>query len=308
MWTYIFRRFLQAIPVILGVAIISFFFSEMSGSPIRAMLGPKVSPEVLQKVTEHYGYDKPAPERFFIYLSNLLHGNLGYSLFNAGLPVTDLIATGMKVTLKLSLGAILFAICLGLPLGILSARYPNSIFDYAASSFAGVAVAVPAFFLAIVLKLVFSVWLGWFPITGYDPGSLKHLVLPCFALGLISTAATARLTRNCLLDTLSQDYVRTGRAKGCAQGRVLLGHALPNALVPVITIIGSDFAGLLCGAILTETVFGLPGVGLLLSSAVTQRDLPMVMGCCIMMSLIFVFANLLVDISYAFLDPRIRYE
>jgi peptide/nickel transport system permease protein len=308
MSTYILRRFLQTIPVLFGVALISFALSEASGNPVRQMMGPSVSPDVLAKVEAYYGYDKPAYTRFFKYIGGLAKGDLGVSIAKHGLPVSRMIANSIFVTLKLTLGAILIAVVFGVGAGLLSAWRPNSPIDYAASAGAAIGVSFPAFFLAMILLLVFAVRFPIFPIGDYVEGQLKYLVLPCISLGAISTASISRLTRNCMLDALSQDYIRTGRAKGLSEWRVLLGHALPNALVPVITIIGSDFAALLCGAVLTETVFGLPGIGRMLYDAIFARDLPVVMGCCVVLALVFVLVNFIVDICYAFLDPRIQHE
>lgn len=307
MQTFILTRLFQTIPVLIGVALIAFIFSELGGSPIRGLLGQSTTPDVRKKVEEYYGFDKPQSERFLKYVRNLSAGDLGVSIVQNGEPVTKLIAGGLKVTSKLALGAILIAIFLGVTLGVLAARRPNSLVDYGASAFAALGVSFPAFFLAMLFILIFAVHWKLAPIGGYEEGQVRYLVLPCLSLGLLSTASIARLTRNCMLETLSQDYVRTARAKGLGEGQVLLGHALGNALVPVITIIGSDFASLLTGAVLTETVYGLPGIGLKLSRAIFSHDLPVVMGCCVVMALVFVVVNLLVDISYAFLDPRIRY-
>jgi peptide/nickel transport system permease protein len=307
MSTFIFRRFLQTIPVIFGVALIAFILSELCGSPVRGMLGPSTSPDVVRKLEEFYGYDKPRSERFVTYVSKLAKGDLGVSITKHGQPTNMMIVNGLKVTVKLALGAILIATLLGLITGILSAWRPNSILDYSASFTAAVGVSFPAFFLGMLLLLVFAVKLRWLPVGGYEEGDLRYLILPCTALGLISTASIGRLTRNCLLETMSQDYIRAGRAKGLGEWRVLLGHAVPNALVPVVTIIGTDFASLLSGAVLTETVFGLPGIGLVLYDAIFSRDLPVVMGCCVVLALIFVVMNFLVDVSYAFLDPRIHH-
>lgn len=307
MWTYICRRVFQTVPVLAGVALIAFTFSELSGDPVRALLGQHTSPEIVQKVRAYYGFDRPRSERFLSYLVKLAHGDLGVSIEKNGMPVTQIIGSGMRVTFTLALGAMLFAVLMGLSLGIASARRPNGIVDYSSSAIAALGVSFPAFLLAMLLLLVFAVRLRWFPVGGYEEGNLRHLILPCLALGMISTASIARLTRNCILETLTQDYVRSSRAKGLGEWRALLGHALPNALVPIVTIIGSDFGSLLTGAVLTETVFGLPGIGLQMATAIFSRDLPVVMGCCVVMALIFVTVNLVVDLSYAFLDPRIRY-
>jgi peptide/nickel transport system permease protein len=307
MTMFVVRRFLQTIPVLMGVALIAFVLSELSGNPVRGMLGPSASPEVIRKLEEFYGYDKPRSQRFVSYISKLACGDLGVSMSRHGQPTREMIFNGLKVTAKLALGAILIASFLGLLTGILSAWRPNSLLDYSASVGAALGVSFPAFFLGMLLLLVFAVKLNWLPVGGYKEGEIQYLILPCLALGLISTASIGRLTRNCMLETLSLDYIRAARAKGLSEWRVLLGHAVPNALVPVVTIIGNDFAGLLCGAVLTETVFGLPGIGLVLYNAIFSRDLPVVMGCCVALALIFVALNFLVDVSYAFLDPRIHH-
>jgi peptide/nickel transport system permease protein len=290
-----------------GVALIAFAFSELSGTPVRGLLGQHTSPEIVRKVKAFYGFDKPRSERFVNYLGNLLHGNLGVSIDKHGMPVAEIISGGMKVTFLLALGAILFATLMGVSLGIASARRPYGLVDYGSSALAALGVSFPAFLLAMLLLLLFAVQLRWLPVGGYEKGDLRYLILPCLSLGMISTASIARLTRNCVLEALNQDYVRSGRAKGLGEWRTLLCHALPNALVPIITIIGADFGSLLTGAVLTETVYGLPGIGLQMAGAIFARDLPVVMGCCVVMALVFVTVNLLVDLSYAFLDPRIRY-
>jgi peptide/nickel transport system permease protein len=307
MWTFLLRRMLQVIPVVIGVALIAFILTEVSGNPVRAALGQSTSPETLAKVKEFYGFDKPPHERFAAYVGKLAAADLGVSIISHGRPVREMIASGMKVTIKLALGALIVATVFGLLAGILSAWRPNSAIDYAASFQATLGLSFPAFFLAMLFLMVFAVNLGWFPIGGYREGDIRYLVLPCLSLGLITTASISRLTRNCMLESLSQDYIRTGRAKGLGQWRVLLGHALPNALVPIVTVIGNNFAGLLVGAVLTETVYGLPGMGQVIYDATFKRDLPVVMGCCVFFALVFVVINLLVDLCYALLDPRIRY-
>ncbi|HLX63928.1 MAG TPA: ABC transporter permease [Planctomycetota bacterium] len=307
MGTYIFRRTLQTIPVLIGVALIAFLLSDLSGSPVRQMMGPHADPAIRKRIEEHLGLNKPLHERFLNHMNNLLHGDLGLSVVKEGKSVSEMIAESIVVTLRLTLGAIFLAATLGVAFGVFSAWRPNSWIDYSSSVFATIGISFPAFFLGMLLMLVFSVKLGWFPIGGYEPGSLKHLVLPCLTLGLLSTASVSRLTRNCMLETMSQEYIRSARAKGRGNWRVLLGHAFPNALIPVVTVIGNDFAGLLSGAVLTETVFNIPGIGSVIKDAIFQRDLPVVMGCCVVFALILVVANIVIDVLYAFLDPRIRH-
>lgn len=307
MGTYILQRILQTIPVIIGVALIAFLLSDLSGDPVRALMGAKANPDMVARVKEHLGFDRPFHVRFYNHMNNLVHGDLGVSISKDGKPVREMILDGLAVTIKITMGAIAIAMTLGISLGILSARAPNTIIDYASSAFAALGISFPAFFMGMLLLLVFSVKLALFPIGGYEPGSILHLILPSITLGLLSTASISRLTRNCLLETLSADYIRSGRAKGLGVWRVLLGHAFPNALVPVATVMGNDFAGLLTGAVLTETVFQIPGIGSVIADAIFQRDLPVVMGCCVVFAFILVTVNILVDVLYAFLDPRIRH-
>jgi len=303
---YLMRRLLQSVPVIFGVALIAFVLTQFSGNPVRSLLAQGTNPETIRKVTEFYGFNKPWYERFGTYMNDLAHGNLGVSILNHGEPVRQMIVNGLGVTLKLALGAMIFATVVGISLGIISAWKPYSLVDYLSSILAAIGVSFPAFFLAMLLMMIFSIQLKLLPVGDYRPGEIRYLVLPCLTLGLIYTASIARLTRNCMLETLSQDFIRSGRAKGLKKWNVLVGHALPNALVPIVTIIGNDFASLLIGAVLTETVFNIPGIGQVISAAIFGRDLPVVMGCCVVFALIFVSINLLVDLSYAFLDPRIR--
>jgi peptide/nickel transport system permease protein len=307
MGTYIFRRILQTIPVLIGVALIAFLLSDLSGSPVRQMMGSHATPATRKRLEKHLGLDRPLYERFLNHLNNLAHGDLGVSVVKDGKSVNEMIGESIVVTLRLTLGAVFLAALLGVGLGIFSAWRPNSAIDYGASVFATVGISFPAFFLGMLLMLVFSVKLGWFPIGGYEPGSLTHLVLPSLTLGLLSTASISRLTRNCMLETMSQEYIRSARAKGRGNWWVLLGHAFPNALIPVVTVIGNDFAGLLSGAVLTETVFNIPGIGRVITLAIFDRDLPVVMGCCVVFAVILVVANICIDVLYAFLDPRIRH-
>lgn len=307
MGTFILRRILHTIPVLIGVALIAFLLTNLSGDPVRQLLGAKANPEMLAKVREHMGFDKPLYQRFGNHMWNLIQGDFGVSISKDGKKVRTMVFDGLAVTIKITMGAITIAITLGILLGILSAWRPRSAIDYSSSIFAALGISFPAFFMGMLLLLVFSVKLRLFPIGGYVPGSIKHLILPSLTLGLLSTASISRLTRNCLLETMSADYVRSARAKGLGVWRVLLGHAFPNALVPVATVIGNDFAGLLAGAVLTETVFQIPGVGTVLAESIFQRDLPVVMGCCVVFALILVTVNILVDVLYAFLDPRIRH-
>ena len=307
MGQYILQRILQAIPTLIGVALIAFVLTDLSGSPVRQLLGAHANPDMVARVTEHLGLDKPLHVRFVNHINHLLHGDLGVSVSKDGKKVNEMVVEGLRVTIKITMGAIVIATTLGILLGILSARWPKTMIDYGSSVFAALGISFPAFFMGMLLMLVFAVKWSVLPIGGYVPGSLPHLILPSFTLGLLSTASISRLTRNCLLETLSSDYVRSARAKGLGTWRVLLGHAFPNALVPVVTVMGNDFALLLTGAVLTETVFQIPGIGSVISDAIFQRDLPVVMGCCVVFAIILVTVNILVDVLYAFLDPRIRH-
>lgn len=302
MATFIFRRLLQAVPVVLGIVLICFVLLKASGDPTHMLVRQGASAEERLMVRERLGLNRP----WYSQLGRYLMLDLGRS-YRQERPVLEIVLDGAAVTARLALGAMIVAVALGLLSGILSAYRPHSSIDYACAAGASIGISVPAFFLAMLLILIFSVKLQWLPLPAPEAGKLAYLVIPVLTLGMLSTALIARLTRGCLLEEMTQDYVRTGRAKGLPDLKALTGHAFPNALVPITTVIGNNLAGLLTGAVLTETACALPGLGRMIFEAISQRDHPVIMGGCLFFALIFVAVNLGVDILYALLDPRIRY-
>ena len=281
------------------------------GDPAAVILGPEARPEQIKELRERLGLDRPVHEQLISWYGRLLRGDLGQSLF-LNRPVTQAIAERAEPTLLLTALASLVAISIGLPLGIFSALRRGQWLDTGAMLVAIGGVSMPTFWLGLNLIFLFGVTLGWLPVAGYQPlsaglwESLRYMIMPAVTLGLAQGALLARMTRSMMLETLGEDYVRTARAKGLGEGRVVAAHALRNALIPLVTIIGLTFAILMGGAVITETVFNIPGVGRLLIQAVTRRDYPVVQGVVLVIAGLYVFINLLVDIIYGYLDPRLR--
>lgn len=310
---YILRRLLSAIPVMGVVAIFVFSLLYLSpGDPAGVIAGDLATHEDIERIRGKLGLDQPLPTRFAVWIWSVLQGDLGTSMFT-GTPVTQLVAQRLEPTLALAACTLLLTIVIAIPLGVAAAARPGSWLDRSAMIFSVGGFSVPVFVLAYVMILIFSVWLGWLPVQGYRSLSggvgpfLRHLILPSLALAFGLIALVARITRASMLDVLAQDYIRTAKAKGMAEPGVLLGHALKNAAVPIATIIGIGIALLLSGVVVTETVFGIPGMGKLIVDAILRRDYPVIQGVTLMFSLAYVLVNLLIDILYTFLDPRIRY-
>ncbi|MFJ7977654.1 ABC transporter permease [Peribacillus sp. NPDC096379] len=313
MGKYILGRILNMIPTLLIVAVIIFLITRMlPGNPAAVMLGPQASAEEIEVLTEKLGLNEPLYIQFFDYIGNLLQGNLGNSL-TYNMPIIDLIMERFPNTVILAVSALLIAILVGVPAGIIAARKQNSIFDYAFTTFSLMGVSMPIFWLGIMLVLFFSVNLGWFPATGMgsmDEGIgdfISHLILPSIALATIPTAQFARITRSSMLEVISQDYVKTARSKGLHEFFVICKHAFKNALTPLLTVLGLQISSMLGGAVLTETIFSWPGIGLLIIDAIGKRDFVVVQNMVIFIALIYVVVNLLVDISYKVVNPRIKY-
>jgi peptide/nickel transport system permease protein len=353
---FILRRFLYSIPVLFGILILTFLLlRSIPGDPCRSILGEKASDEVCNAFAQRYGLNKSLPEQFGIYVGRAITGDLDVS-FRFGRPVTELIIERLPITTELAVMALLFAIVVGIPLGIISAYRHNSWLDVVTMFGANIGVSMPVFWLGLMLSYLFGVLLKDTPLAlppsgRLSPGAfyqpfyiswglaaseetasslmiffsrlnifngivtlnvaqlldtIQHLILPAIAVGTIPLAVIARMTRSSLLEVLSQDYVRTARAKGLSESRVVLGHAVRNALLPVVTVIGLSFGGLMSGAVLTESVFGLSGVGRMLTDSITARDYTVVQGFTIFIAVAFVVINWIVDVLYAFLDPRIR--
>ena len=357
MTTYILRRILSSLPVLLGILFVTFALGRLiPGDPCRAILGEKATDVICDEFIIRHGLDRPIPVQFVIYIQEILQGDLGTSI-KYGKPVSDLIAERLPTTLELSIAAMVFAVVVGIPLGIISAVRHNSSVDVSTMVLANVGVSMPVFWLGLMLAYLFALVLKdtpfQLPPSGrLSPGlsvppffevwglpvvegqgifglllfisrlntvnailtwrwdiftdAVRHLILPAIAVGTIPLAIIARMTRSSMLDVLGQDYIRTARAKGLPRNAVVLKHALRNALLPLVTIIGLSLGIFLGGAVLTETIFGLSGVGRILYDAITSRDYAVVQSFTLVIAVFFVILNLIVDISYTYLDPRVR--
>ncbi len=304
----ILKRLLALAPVLFGVSLLVFLLTAIAlGDPVRAMMGQRGDPEVIAEIRREYALDQPLWVQYTRWMGRLIQGDLGRS-YHQQRAVTEVIAERFPATLRLALAATLIAVVLGLAAGSLAALRPGSRLDRLVMSAAVIGISTPVFWLGLMLSLLFSVWLGWFPVSGYGDGSLSHLVLPALTLGTLHTGTIARMTRSSLLEVVRQEYIQTARAKGLGEPAVIAKHALRNALIPVVTVIGIGLADLLVGAPLTETVFAWPGLGRMLVAAVGQRDLPVVMGAVLIFAVVYVVGNLLVDLAYLLIDPRVRRE
>lgn len=304
MYKYVLKRLLMLIPVIIGVSFLVFFIMSLSpGDPARTILGETAPIEAVEALREELGLNDPVLKRYVDYMGGLLRGDMGTS-YKSNRPVFDEIMGRFPATLKLSLWGMLFAVVLSIPIGIISATKQYSLVDGVSMVGALLGVATPNFWLGLILIIVFSLNLKWFPSGGMD--GWKTYIMPVITLGTGCMASITRTTRSSMLEVIRQDYIRTARAKGVKQRVVITRHALRNALIPVITVIGLQFGYLLGGAVLTETVFSWPGVGTYLVNSIKAKDTPSVMGCVIVFSIAFSIVNLLVDLLYAFVDPRIK--
>ncbi len=334
MTSYIIRRLLSLIPTLLGVSIIVFLFLRMiPGDPALALAGEHATEANVERIREQFGLNKPLHEQYLTYMGKVLRGDLGRSILSRR-PIMDEIRVRFPATIELSICALTVALVVGVPAGIISATRRNSIFDNIAMVGSLLGISMPIFWLGLMLNWFFAVQLGWLPsVTRLDAGiqlqritnllivdsiitgnaeallnAIQHLILPAIALGTIPMAIIARMTRSAMLEVLEQDYVRTARAKGLRERVVIVRHALNNALLPVITIVGLQVGVLLSGAVLTETIFAWPGIGRWLYLSILSRDYPIVQGMALFITVLFLVINLLVDVSYALVDPRIRYE
>jgi len=306
MTTYIARRLLTVIPTLLGVLLTVFLMVRLApGDPAQLLAGEFATPETLADIRQRFGLDQPLHVQLGLYAVNVFRGDLGQSV-RTRKPVTYELRQYFPNTLRLTLGAMLVALLIGIPAGIIAAIRPGTIFDLLAMLGALIGISMPVFWFGLMAILIFSVQLGWFPVAG--TGSLRHLVLPAITLGIGTAAILARMTRSAMLEVLSQDYIRTARAKGVAGRVVIFKHALRNALIPVVTITGLQFGGLLEGAVITETVFAWPGIGQLLVGSILARDYPVVQGAVLLIAVAFILINLVVDLLYGAIDPRIRYD
>jgi peptide/nickel transport system permease protein len=306
---YIIKRLLMIIPILLGVATIVFcLMFIVPGDPARLLMGQHGDDDTLRVIRHEMGLDKPVYIQYARFIGRLFVGDLGMS-YRQQRPVTQIIRERFPATAKLAIASMALAIIIGIAAGILAAVFRNTVLDWLVMVFSLSGISMPVFWLGMMLILLLASGAGWFPVGGYGrSGDIRHLFLPALSLAAISTGYIARMMRSSMLEVIGKDYIRTARAKGLSEKVVILRHALRNAFIPVITIIGINFASLLGGAVATETVFAWPGLGRAVVDAIRVRDLPVVEGCVIFLALIFIIVNLLVDISYAWLDPRIRLE
>ncbi len=303
---YILRRLLYALPTLLGVTVVIFLLVRLiPGDPARLVAGLLATNEEVERIRVELGLNRPLYVQYLIFLRDILSGDLGLSAVTRTAVTTE-IGSRFGATLSLAITSSVLATGLGVVAGVSSAASHNSALDYTVMAVALAGVSVPVFWLGIMLMLLFAVHLHWLPAGGY--GTLLHLILPSIVLAAFSIAIIARITRSTLLETLGMDYVRTARAKGLSQRLVIYRHALRNALIPVITVVGLQFGTLLGGAVLTETTFAWPGLGRLLVGAISSRDYPVIQGIVLIFATLFVLVNLAVDILYVYVDPRIRYE
>ena len=311
---YIIRRILQSLLVVVLVSMVTFLLTDLlPGGPARAMLGPRATQQQLQDFIHTNGYDKPIPVQYGIWVDNILHGNLGYSI-KLNQSVGDLIADRLPKTVVLMAISILIALIIAVPLGIYQARRRNSIGDYTVTSLAFVFYAMPSFLLGLLLVLVFSTDLGWFDPTspqtcnvGQILAQFSGLILPIATLALITIATFSRYMRSSVMENLTQEYVRTALANGASDGRVMVVHVLRNALIPIATLLGLSLPSLVAGAAITESVFNYPGMGYTFINEAQVRDYPVVLGFALVISVATVIGSLLADIAYAALDPRVKY-
>ena len=313
MTAYLSRRFAGMAVVMLMVAAIVFVIARVvPGDPAAVMLGSNATPADVAALRTQLGLDRPLPVQFVLYIRDILSFNLGNSIF-LNRPVVDAMLDRAELTTWLTCMSVTIAVTIGVPVGVLAAVRRGTLLDQVVTAVSMLAASLPSFWVGLTLIEYFAVRVGWFPVAGYgNPGAglgerLHHLVLPAIALGLPNSALIIRFTRTSMLDVLHEDYVRTARAKGLGPGAVIIKHAFRNALIPVLTVIGLTIAALIGGAIVTETVFGLPGVGNLIVSAVLRRDYPVIQGALLIISGLYVLINMAVDLLYALVDPRVRY-
>ena len=304
MLKYISKRIIYLIPVLIGIVFLVFTIMYFSpGDPAKLILGDRAPEEQVAALRHELGLDLPYYQQLFNYIKNAIHGDFGNS-YQLRMPVWDIIKLRFPLTLQLTTFTMLIAVLIGVPVGILSAVKQYSVIDAFSVIFALLMASIPAFWLGMLLMLLFSLNLGWLPSSGYE--GVKWLILPSITLGFINCATIMRMTRSSMLEVVRQAFIRTARAKGATEKRVVFRHALKNAIIPVITVVGTAFGSSLGGAVVTETVFGLPGMGTQIITAIRQKDNPVVLASVIVIALAFSLVNLIVDILYTYVDPRIR--
>ncbi|WNS75165.1 ABC transporter permease [Bacillus sp. DTU_2020_1000418_1_SI_GHA_SEK_038] len=312
MMLYIFKRLVSIIPILLVVAIAIFSIIHLTpGDPATTILGSEASPEQLESLREELGLNRPLPEQFIFWILDVVRGDLGSSIF-MNKPVSEVFLSHLGPTLSLSIFAQIIAILIAIPSGVLASRKRGKATDQFVMSTALLGISIPSFLLGLFFILVFSVNLGWFPVSGYKPLSagffthLEYLVLPAVALGFMQSALITRMTRSSMLDTLSQNFIKTARSKGLSQSIVIYKHALRNAFVTILEVIGHSFTTLLAGAVVVEFVFNIPGVGQLIVNSIGRRDFTLIQGSVLLIAIAYVFINLIIDLLYGVVDPRVR--
>jgi len=303
---YLIRRLILMIPVVIGMTVIVFLILHLApGDPVDLIVGPNVTPEVYENIRRRLGLDQPLIIQYLKFMKSVIKGDLGVSILQER-PVIELILERLPVTLQIGFAGFLITFVIAIPTGILAAVNRNTIIDYSCMTGAMLGISLPTFWFGLLLMYFFAYKMRLFPISGY--GSLKHLVLPAFALGLTNAAITARMVRSSMLEVLRQDYIRTARSKGLAERVVIYQHALKNAMIPIITLMGLRLGWIIGGSVMLEIVFSIPGLGRLIVESILSRDYPVVQGSMIVLTSSIILANILADILYAVVDPRIRYN
>ena len=301
---YVIKRILISIPVILGVSLIIFLMlNVVPGDPVTLMMGEKIKPELIEMFRERMRLDDPVMVRYFTYIKNALHGDFGVS-YKLNREISDLIMIAFPHTIKLTIYAALVAWLIGIPAGIISAVKQNTIIDRLFMGFSLLGVSMPVFLAGLLMQYVFAYKLKLLPVTGY--ASFRYFIMPAIVLGWSSAGTIARLVRSNLLEILKNDFIRPARAKGLKESAIIVGHAMKNAMLPVVTMMAIQVSGLLGGAVMTESIFGIPGIGRVCFDAIGARDMPLLQGSVLFMTIIVIIGNLIADLMYSFLDPRIR--
>ena len=305
MLKYIIKRILIAIPILLGIVLLIFLMLQVvPGDPITLMMKEKANPDVIANLTERMHLNDPWYTRFFRYVWDALHGDFGISYKMKNREVKDMILDAFPNTVKLTLAGVLVSWAIGIPTGIISAVKRGSVLDNTLMTFALCGISMPTFWVAILFQYIFGHTLHWLPMSGFS--TFKHLIMPAFVLGWGSSGSIARMVRTNLLEAMSNDYIRTARSKGLKETLVIAKHALKNSMMPVVTMMATQVAGLLSGAVMTETIFAIPGLGRISVDAIKNRDMPLLQGTTIFAAALIILGNLVADIAYSFLDPRIR--
>ena len=305
MGNYLLKRLYHSFIVILGITLIIFAITHMIGDPVVLLLSPEATQADRDELQRQLGLDRSLPVQYMVFLKDAVRGNFGTS-FRHQQPALELVLHHLPATLELALAAMVLSVLISIPLGILASMRPGSLLDRTGMTFALFGQSAPVFWIGIMFILLFGVKLRWFPISGR--GGIENLIMPALTLALFSTAAQTRLTRSSMLDVLEKDFIRTARSKGLHEFKVILKHGLKNALIPILTIVALQFGMMLSGAVITETIFAWPGVGRLAVNAIYNRDYPVIQAAVFVTSLFFIFINLLVDIIYTKIDPRITYR